>query len=164
VRYVMSSTWWPERFTICDDAGRARFEVRNNPGFATKLSFHAIGGEEIAMVRRRRGGRFQVVVRGTDAGLVRQRATDRYDNHSPVRAAGHGRECGGRPVCNHQRRHGEGHCVTPARWRCTGDAEYRREATTERNRNRRFPEGPWNPLEKGHNPRDANVRPDWASQ
>ena len=38
MRYAMSSKWWPERFTISDDAGRARFEVRNSPGFATKLS------------------------------------------------------------------------------------------------------------------------------
>ncbi len=93
--------------------------------------------------RRPRHGRWTGPAAGH--GPVRQSQT--------VRAAGHGRECGGRPVCNHQRRHGEGHRVTPARWRCTGDAEYSREATTERNRNRRFPEGPWNPLEKGHNPR-----------
>lgn len=26
MRYAMSSTWWPERFTVSDDAGRARFE------------------------------------------------------------------------------------------------------------------------------------------
>ncbi len=36
-------------------------------------------------------GRFLVVVRGTDAGLVRQRATDRYGNHrlfGPLATAG----------------------------------------------------------------------------
>ena len=75
----MSSTWWPERFTISDEAGRARFEVRNNPGFATKLSLSVTGGEEIATIRRRRGGRFQVIARGKEVGLVKQRAADRYD-------------------------------------------------------------------------------------
>jgi uncharacterized protein YxjI len=79
MRYAMSATWWPERFTICDDAGRARFDVRNNPGFATKLSLGPTGGEEIAAIRRRRGGRFQVIVRGGEAGLVQQPAADRYD-------------------------------------------------------------------------------------
>lgn len=91
MRYAMSSKWWPERFTISDDAGRARFEVRNNPGFATKLSLSVTGGEEIATIRRRRGGRFQVIVRGKEAGLVRQRAADRYDIHSalgPLAVAG----------------------------------------------------------------------------
>ena len=87
----MSSTWWPERFTISDDAGRARFEVGNSPGFATKLSLSTAGGEEIATVRRRRGGRFQVIVRGTDAGLVQQRAAGQYDIHGsfgPLATAG----------------------------------------------------------------------------
>jgi uncharacterized protein YxjI len=77
----MSCTWWPERFTISDEAGRARFEVRNNPGFATKLSLSVTGSEEIAAVRRRRGGRFQVIIRGKEAGLVRLRAADQYDIH-----------------------------------------------------------------------------------
>lgn len=87
----MSSTWWPERFTICDDAWRARFEVRSSPGFATRLSLGVTGGGEIADIRRRRGGRFQVVVRSQEAGLVRQRAADRYDIHSalgPLAAVG----------------------------------------------------------------------------
>jgi len=91
MRYAMSSKWWPERFTISDDAGRARFEVRNSPGFATKLSLSVTGGEEIATMRRRRGGRFQVIVRGREAGLVRQRAADRYDIQSalgPLAAVG----------------------------------------------------------------------------
>lgn len=82
MRYAMSSKWWPERFTISDDAGRARFEVSNSPGFATQLSLVVSGGEEIATVRRRRGGRFQVIVRGQEAGLVRQRAADCYDIQS----------------------------------------------------------------------------------
>ena len=87
----MSSKWWPERFTISDDAGRGRFEVRNSPGFATKLSLSVAGGEEIATIRRRRGGRFQVIVRGQEAGLARRRAADRYDIKSatgPLAAAG----------------------------------------------------------------------------
>jgi uncharacterized protein YxjI len=87
----MSSRWWPERFTISDDTGSAQFEVRNNPGFATKLSLSVTGGEEIATIRRRRSGRFQVIVRGREAGLVRQRAADRYDITSalgPLAAAG----------------------------------------------------------------------------
>ena len=87
----MSSNWWPERFTISDDAGTARFEVRNSPGFATRLSLSVPGGEEIAAIRRRRGGRFQVIVRGQEAGLVRQRAADRYDIQSapgPLAVAG----------------------------------------------------------------------------
>ncbi len=85
MRYAMSSKWWPERFTISDDVGRARFEVRNSPGFATQLSLSVTGGEEIATIRRRRGGRFQVIVRGQEAGLVRQRAADRYDIQSAPR-------------------------------------------------------------------------------
>jgi uncharacterized protein YxjI len=84
MRYAMSSTWWPERFTISDDVGRARFEVRNGAGFATRLSLGVTGGEEIAQIRRRRGGRFQVIVRGEEAGLVQQRAADRYDIESPL--------------------------------------------------------------------------------
>src|SRR5258708_35037542 len=87
----MSSSWWPERLTISDDAGTARFEVRNSPGFATMLSLRVAGGEEIATIRRRRGGRFQVIVRGKEAGLVRRRGADRYDIHStlwPMAAAG----------------------------------------------------------------------------
>src|SRR5258708_20014740 len=78
----MSSKWWPERLAISDDAGRARFEVRNSPGFGARLALSVTGGEEIAAIRRRRGGRFQVIVRGQEAGLVRQRAADRYDIQS----------------------------------------------------------------------------------
>src|SRR5712671_1343803 len=66
VRYAMSGEWWPERLTISDDAGTARFEVRNSPGFATMLSLRVAGGEEIATIRRRRGGRFQVIVAGKE--------------------------------------------------------------------------------------------------
>lgn len=91
MRYAMSSKWWPERFTISDGAGRARFEVRSSPGFATKLTLSVTGGEEAAEIRRRRGGRFQVIVRGEEVGLVRQRAADRYDIQSalgPLAAAG----------------------------------------------------------------------------
>lgn len=91
VRYAMSGSWWPERLTIFDDAGTARFEVRNSPGFATMLSLRAAGGEEVAAIRRRRGGRFQVIVGGTEAGLVRRRGADRYDIRStlwPLAAAG----------------------------------------------------------------------------
>jgi hypothetical protein len=77
MRYAMSSKWWPERFTISDDAGQARFEARNGAGFATKLSLSVTGGEEIAAIRRRRGGRFQVIVRGKEAGLVQLLAADR---------------------------------------------------------------------------------------
>src|SRR5260370_42097372 len=87
----MSTKWWPERFTISDAAGRARFEVRNSPGFGASLSLSVTGGEEIAAIRRRRGGRFQVIVRGQEAGLVRQRAADRYDIQSapgPLAVAG----------------------------------------------------------------------------
>jgi uncharacterized protein YxjI len=87
----MSSKWWPERFTISDDAGRARFEVRNSPGFATQLSLSVFGGEEIATIRRRSGGRFQVIAGGQQAGLVRQRAADRYEIQSalgPLTAVG----------------------------------------------------------------------------
>lgn len=84
MRYAMSSTWWPERFTISDDTGRARFEVRNNPGLATKVALSVTGGGEVATVRRRRGGRFQVIVRGKEAGLVRRRPADRYDIHSAL--------------------------------------------------------------------------------
>jgi uncharacterized protein YxjI len=87
----MSSTWWPERFTIADDAGRARFEVRNNPGFAPKLSLNVTGGEEIATIRHRWDGQFQVIVRGKKAGLVRLRAADRYGIHGalgPLATAG----------------------------------------------------------------------------
>ncbi len=64
--------------------GGARFEVRNNPRFATKLLLGVTGGEEIAEIRRRRGGRFQVLVRGKEAGLVRQRTADRHDIHNPL--------------------------------------------------------------------------------
>src|SRR5258708_6931206 len=78
----MSSNWWPERFTISDDAGTARFEVRNSPGFATRLSLRVPGGEELAAIRRRRGGRFQVIARGQEAGLGRQRAAGRPDTQS----------------------------------------------------------------------------------
>jgi len=91
MRYAMSSKWWPERFTISDDAGRARFEVRNSPGFATKLSLSVTGGEEIATISRRTGGRFQVIVRSKEAGLVRQLVSDRYAIQSalgPLAAAG----------------------------------------------------------------------------
>jgi uncharacterized protein YxjI len=91
MRYAMSSKWWPERFTISDDAGRARFEVRNVPGFAPRLSLRATGGEEIATIRRRSGRRFQVIARGKEAGLVRQRAADRCDIRStlgPLAAVG----------------------------------------------------------------------------
>src|SRR5258708_30291561 len=87
----MSSNWWPERLTISDAGGTARFEVRNSPGFGTRLSLSVPGGEEIAAIRRRRGGRFQVIVRGQEAGLVRQRAADRYDIQSapgPLAVAG----------------------------------------------------------------------------
>jgi uncharacterized protein YxjI len=90
MRYAMASKWWPERFTISDDAGRAQSEVFNIPGFAIKLSISVAGGEEIATIRRRRGG-FQVIVRGQEAGLVRRRAADRYDIRSatgPLAAAG----------------------------------------------------------------------------
>jgi len=87
----MSSSWWPERLTICDDAGTACFEVRNCPGFATMLSLSAAGGEEVASIRRRGGGRFQVIAGGRETGLVRRRGADRYDIHStlwPLAAAG----------------------------------------------------------------------------
>ena len=84
VRYAMSGSWWPERLIISDDAGTAWFEVRNSPGFATMLSLRVAGGEEIATIRRRRGGRFQVIVRGREAGLVRRRGADRYDIHSTL--------------------------------------------------------------------------------
>src|SRR5258708_4774663 len=87
----MSSKWWPERFTISDDAGTARFEVRNSPGFATSLSLSVTGGEEIATIRRQRGGRFQVIVCGKETGRVRQRAADRYEIQSapgPLAVAG----------------------------------------------------------------------------
>ena len=87
----MSGSWWPERLTIFDDAGTARFEVRNSPGFATMLSLSVAGGEEIATIRRRRGGRFQVMVGGEEAGLVRRRGANRYDVYStprPLAAAG----------------------------------------------------------------------------
>ena len=90
MRYAMSSKWWPERFTISDDAGQ-RFEVRNSPGFTTQLSLRVVDGEEIAAIRRRRGGRFQVIVRGRETGLVRPRARGRYDIHSalgPLTVAG----------------------------------------------------------------------------
>jgi hypothetical protein len=64
--------------TICDDAGTPRFEVRNRPGFGAMLSVRVAGGEEIAAIERRRGGRFQVIVGGKDAGLIRRRA-DHYE-------------------------------------------------------------------------------------
>lgn len=44
---------------------------------SARLSLSLADGQEVATVRRRRRGRFQVVVRGTEAGLVRRRA-DRY--------------------------------------------------------------------------------------
>ncbi|MDR0342604.1 MAG: hypothetical protein LBI49_05695 [Nocardiopsaceae bacterium] len=65
--------------TVSDDAGTPRFEVRNNPGFATMLSLSVAGGEQVATLRRRRGGRFQVLVGGKQAGLVRRRGADGYD-------------------------------------------------------------------------------------
>jgi hypothetical protein len=83
MRYVMPGTWWPERLTISDDGGTPRFEVRNRPGFATMLSLFVAGGEQVATIRRRRGGRFQVIVRGKDAVLVRRRG-DRYDIQSTL--------------------------------------------------------------------------------
>ena len=91
MRCVMSGKWWPERLTISDDAGTARFEVRNSPGFATMLSLSVAGGEEIATIRRRRGGRFQVIVRGKEAGMVRRRGAHRYNIQStlwPLAAGG----------------------------------------------------------------------------
>ena len=91
MQYAMSGSWWPERLTISDEAGTARFEVRNSPGFATMLSLRVAGGEEIATIRRRRGGRFQVMVGGREAGLVRRRGPDRYDIYStlwPLAATG----------------------------------------------------------------------------
>ena len=78
MRYAMSGNWWPERLTISDDAGNSRFEVRNSPGFGARLLVSMAGGEQIAAIERRRGGRFQVLVGGKDAGLVR-RSADRYD-------------------------------------------------------------------------------------
>src|SRR5260370_562833 len=109
----MSSNWWPERFTISEDAGTARFEVRNSPGFATRLSLSVPGGEEIAAIRRRRGGRFQVIVRGQEAGLVRQRAADRYDIQSapgPLAVAG---DVAGGPDSGSNRAPGAGGGVHP---------------------------------------------------
>lgn len=91
MRYAMPSNWWPERFTVSDDAGTARFEVRNSPGFATRLSLSEMGGEPAAEIRRRRGGRFQVIACGEAVGLVRHRGADRYDIQStlgPLAAAG----------------------------------------------------------------------------
>jgi uncharacterized protein YxjI len=82
MRYAIPGNWWPERLTISDDAGTPRFEVRNSPGFTTMLSLSVAGGEEIATIRRRRGGGFQVVVRGKDAGLVRWR--DRFSIDSTL--------------------------------------------------------------------------------
>lgn len=79
MRYAMSGNWWPERLTISDDAGTPRFEVGNSPGFATMLSLSVAAGEQVATLRRRRGGRFQVIVRGQEAGLVRRRGADGYD-------------------------------------------------------------------------------------
>ena len=90
MRYAMSGSWWPERLTISDDSGTACFEVRNRPGFATMLSLSVAGGEKVASIRRRRGGRFQVIAGGREAGLVRWRRY-RYDIHStlwPLAAAG----------------------------------------------------------------------------
>src|SRR5258708_10398282 len=84
VRYAISGSWWPECLTISDDAGTAWFEVRNSPGFATMLSLSVAGGEEIATIRRRRGGRFQVIVGSKEAGLVRRQWADRYDIHSTL--------------------------------------------------------------------------------
>lgn len=91
MRYAMSGHWWPERLTISDDAGTARFEVRNKPGFATMLSLSVAGGEEIAIIRRRRGGSFQVIVCGKEGGMVRRRGADRYNIQStlwPLAAGG----------------------------------------------------------------------------
>jgi hypothetical protein len=91
LRYVMSGSWWPERLTISDDAGTARFEVRNSPGFTTMMSLSTAGGEEVAAIRRRRGGRFQVITSGRQAEMVRRRGVDRYDIHGtlgPLDAAG----------------------------------------------------------------------------
>jgi len=82
--YAMSGRWWPERLTIRDGAGTALFEVRNSPGFATMLSLNLAGGEEIATIRRRRGGRFQVIVRGKEAGLVRLGRPDPCYIHSAL--------------------------------------------------------------------------------
>lgn len=85
MRYAMAGTWWPERLTISDDAGTARFEVRNCPGFSIMLSLTAASGdEEIAQIKRRRGGSFQVLVRGEEAGLVRCQKADRYDVQSAL--------------------------------------------------------------------------------
>ena len=103
MRYAMSGSWWPERLTISDDAGTAWFEVRNRPGFATMLSLSAAGGEEVASIRRRRGGRFQVIAGGREAGLVR-RLSDRYDIHSTLWPLAAARECAGRPVFDNVRR------------------------------------------------------------
>src|SRR5260370_1327978 len=72
----MSSNWWPERFTISDDAGTARFEVRNSPGLATRLSLIVHGGEEIDAIRRRRGGR-RSGQRGLAVNWLRRGSPDR---------------------------------------------------------------------------------------
>jgi len=82
VRYAILGKWWPERLTISDDAGMARFEVRNSPGFATMLSLSVAGGDEIATIRRRKRGSFQVIVHGKEAAVVRRRDADRYDVQS----------------------------------------------------------------------------------
>jgi hypothetical protein len=50
------------------------------------LALSVAGGEEIATIRRRRGGRFQFVVRGKEAGLVRRRGADHYDIRSTLRS------------------------------------------------------------------------------
>src|SRR5258708_36098623 len=114
----MSSKWWPERFTISDDAGTARFEVRNSPGFATSLSLSVTGGEEIATIRRQRGGRFQVIVCGKETGRVRQRAADRYEIQSapgPLAVAG---DVAGARAASAQGRQGGGQArpAPPGSW------------------------------------------------
>lgn len=86
MRYAMSGNWWPERLTVSDDAGTPRFEVCNSPGFATMLSLSVAGGEQVATLRRRMGGRFQVIVGGGEAGLVRRRGADGYDIQSALRS------------------------------------------------------------------------------
>jgi hypothetical protein len=93
MRYEMSGKWWPERLPISDDAGTARFEVRNVSRLATMLSLSVAGGEEVATIKRRRRGGFRVVVRGQEAGLVKRRA-DRYD----IQRANWPPAGGGRPL------------------------------------------------------------------
>jgi hypothetical protein len=64
--------------------GRHGSRSVTGPGFATMLSLSVAGGEEIATIRRRRGGRFQVIVHGKETGLVRRRGADRYDIESAL--------------------------------------------------------------------------------